>query len=122
MNENEKITEIPEEAEEFDILDVLLDEDNDDAIDLVDCDGQRIAFEQIAVVPYDDKIYCLLRPIDHVEGVAEDECIVFYVVEEEGKKPVLAIEEDLDKMNAVYNEYVKLAEEEGIGQDEDEKK
>lgn len=35
--------------------------------------GRNIAFEQIAVIPYDEKVYCILKPIDEIENVDEED-------------------------------------------------
>ena len=51
------------QAEKLDILDVLLDENNKEPIVLVDGEGKKLSFEQIAVIPYNDKVYCVLKPI-----------------------------------------------------------
>lgn len=92
------------------IIDILLDEKNKDPIVLVDNDRQKIAFEQIAVIPYDSKLYCVLKPIDHIDGVAEDEAIVFYVDEgeNENSEPTLRVETDEIKSMQVFLEYYDL--------------
>lgn len=94
----------------MDILDVLLDEENCSPIALCDENHRTINFEQVAVIPYKDKIYCILKPLDHIDGVADDEAIVFYV-DESGKKAELRIE--LNQMDAmhVFEEYYDLLEE-----------
>lgn len=94
----------------MDILDVLLDEENCAPITLCDEDHRAINFEQVAVIPYKDKIYCILKPLDCIDGVADDEAIVFYV-DESGEKNELRAE--LNQMDAmcVFEEYYDLLEE-----------
>lgn len=101
-----------EEFEREDIIDVLLDDENRDPIVLVDGSGKKIAFEQIAVIPYDEKLYCVLKPIDHIDHVSDDEAIVFFVDEKEGKEPVFMVETDEFKAMAVFEEYYNLLDEE----------
>lgn len=101
-----------EEFEREDIIDVLLDEENKDPIVLVDGGGKKIAFEQIAVIPYDEKLYCILKPIDHIDNVSDDEAIVFYVDEKEGKEPTLMVETDELKAMDVFEEYYNMLDEE----------
>ncbi len=102
------------EADNMTILDVLLDQDNREPIVLVDEKGKRISFEQIAVIPYNNKIYCVLKPIDQIENIQDDEAIVFYVDEREGREPVLMVETDEKTAISVFDEYYNLldAEEE----------
>lgn len=94
----------------MDILDILLDEENCSPIALCDDNHRAINFEQVAVIPYKDKIYCILKPLDHIDGVADDETIVFYV-DESGEKNELRAE--MNKMDAmcVFEEYYDLLEE-----------
>lgn len=93
------------------VLDVLLDDDNCEPIVLRDDTGKMIAFEQIAVITYNETIYCLLKPCDDMKGIADDEAIVFYVVEQDGKEPCLMVEADMEKAHAVYNIYRQMMEE-----------
>lgn len=72
--------------------------------------GRNIAFEQIAVIPYDEKVYCILKPIDEIENVGEDEAVVFYV-DESGAEPTLLVETDEKKALTVFNKYYDLLEE-----------
>ena len=45
------------EKEEMDVLDILLDEENDDPISLFDENDNEIKFEQVAIIPENEKIY-----------------------------------------------------------------
>ncbi len=96
------------------IIDILLDEENRDPIVLTDDKGRKLAFEQVAIIPYDEKLYCVLKPIDHIEGIAEDEALVFYVDEGENEddEPVLRIENDELKSIDVFMKYYDLLDEE----------
>ena len=113
---------VQEREENLDIVDVLLDEDNKDPIILVDGNGKKITFEQIAVIPFNDKLYCVLKPVDKIDGVADDEAIVFYVQEEAGKAPVLMVETDEKVAMDVFDEYYNLLDEQSTAQKKDAKK
>ena len=43
-------------------LDALLDENNNDNIVLYAEDDEATEFEQVAVIPMEDALYCILRP------------------------------------------------------------
>ena len=111
----QKIEEISKKVKEEEmkqtIVDVLLDEDNKEPIVLIDGSGKKLSFEQIAVIPFNDKLYCVLKPIDKLDNVADDEAIVFYVQEEEGKEPVLMVETDEKVAIDVFEEYYNLLDE-----------
>lgn len=108
----EEVSKQVEQEEEYrDIIDILLDEDNKEPIVLVDQNGRKLSFEQIAVIPHNDKIYCVLKPIDKIENVQDDEAIVFYVDEKEGQEPALMVETDEKVAMDVFEEYYNLLDE-----------
>lgn len=89
---------------ETSILDILLDEDNKDNITLVDEKGAPYEFEQVAIIPDEGKLYCILHPVTKVEGVADDEAIVFNISEE----GVISVVEDEKTMLKVFDKYYEL--------------
>lgn len=108
----EEVSKQVEQEEEYrDIIDILLDEENKEPIVLVDQNGRKLSFEQIAVIPHNDKIYCVLKPIDKIENVQDDEAIVFYVDEKEGQEPALMVETDEKVAMDVFEEYYNLLDE-----------
>ena len=106
---------VAKEEKPLDLLDVLLDKDNKEPIVLMDEKGRQIAFEQVAIIPYDIKeerfLYCVLKPIDQVDGVAEDEAIVFVVDQDKTGNTILRVEEDEERAIAVFDKYYDLLEE-----------
>ena len=101
-------------AEEFlSPIDMLLDENNTENIKLYNEENQEIEFEQIALVPIENKTYAILRPIVEMEGIAEDEALVF-VIDEIDDEDCLVIVEDDNIIDAVFEEYYKMLKEEGV--------
>ena len=94
-------------------IEKLFDAENQDPIIMVDEDGNEVEFDQIAILPYEGKIYALLQPITPIEGVGEDEAIVFVIEEEDGVAN-LAVEEDLDTIDAVFELYESLVADEDL--------
>lgn len=99
--------------EEVDILDVLLDEDNEDPITLYDENNKAYKFDQVAVIPLDDNLYAILKPVDELEGVADDEAIVFSVNEQDSGETSLVVEIDESIAMRVFEEYYKLLDAQG---------
>ena len=93
------------------ILDVLLDEDNEDPIILYGQDGKNYNFDQVAVIPMDDKLYAILKPLDKWPGVADDEAIVFRINENPTGETTLDVETDEPTAVRVFDEYYRLADE-----------
>lgn len=104
-----------EELKPVDIIDVLLDQDNKEPIVLMDEKGKQLTFEQVAVIPYEvrkeKRLYAVLKPIDKIEGIGEDEAIVFYVDTDEEGNSLIKVEEDEEVAIAVFDKYYDLLEE-----------
>lgn len=99
------------DQEAVNILDVLLDENNDKPITLYDENEKAVRFDQVAIIPLDEQLYAILKPIDEMEGVADDEAIVFLVEEDEDGDAELVVESDEAKAMKVFDEYYKLLDE-----------
>lgn len=95
----------------MDILDILLDRDNREPVTLADERGRAITFEQVAVIPYNGKIYCVLKPIDCIDGVADDEAIVFRVDENEDGYNIICLERNESIALTIFERYYDLLEE-----------
>lgn len=110
-----KKTNTPKIEEHEDLLDVLLDKDNRDPITLMDDNGKTMDFEQVCVIPYDvkendRKLYVVLKPIAHIDGVADDEAIVFRAETDNRDNTFLVLEEDESVVIDVFNIYYDLLE------------
>ena len=100
-----------EEVKDVNILDILLDEDNDDPITLFDENDKAVRFDQVAIITIKKKLYAILKPIDDMEGVEDDEAIVFLIEETEDGDAELVIETDEPTAIKVFDEYYKLLDE-----------
>jgi hypothetical protein len=97
--------------EEKNIFDILLDKDNNDVLTLYGDDNEPHEFEQIAVIPYEESIYAILRPMVLFEGMEDDEALVFEITEEE----LIELVTDDDIIDAVFDIYNEMIEEEDGG-------
>ncbi len=101
-----------EEIVKVDLLDVLLDENNTAPIYMHDEKGKQLKFEQVAVIPYgEEDLYCILKPITKIPGIADDEAIVFKVEEDDKGEAVLRVEEKEEIAIAIFDQYYNLLEE-----------
>lgn len=89
-------------------VDRIFDENNNENIFIKDNDGRDIEFEQLAVVDFEESYYAVLQPVTPMEGVGEDEVLIFKIDEE---KDCLVYEEDERVMEGVYNEFMEMLEE-----------
>ena len=95
----------------------LLDPENSDPIVLFDENEKPVSFEQIALIPYQEKLYAILKPIEKMDGVADDEAIVFSFEEDDSNEDQLLVVEEndavIDEVFAIYN---KLLDEQGTAE------
>lgn len=94
-------------------IDMLFDENNTDNIVLFDEEGREVEFEQIAIIPLDEKNYAILRPLDEEEPLEEDEAVVFSI-EELDEEEVLIPERNNATIDKVFDKYYELLKEQGI--------
>ncbi|MBR2336987.1 MAG: DUF1292 domain-containing protein [Clostridia bacterium] len=92
-------------------IDKLFDEENTEPIYLYDDNDKEIAFEQIAVIPKGDEIFAILKPIEPMDGVEEDEALVFVIGEDENGEEMMELLDDEDEVDEIFGLYYKLLEE-----------
>lgn len=89
---------------------------DDEIIELVDEDGKTVQFYHVATIDYKEEWYVFFTPAEEIEEVSEEEVVIFKLgVDEEGKDIFLPVEDEA-LLQAVYDEYVKLMEEEEEGE------
>ncbi len=89
----------------------LLDENDLGTITLFDENDKEVEFEQIAIIPYNEEVYAILKPVEPMEGVADDEAIVFLLDADEESDEILSVVEDDKIIDAVFDAYYKLLDE-----------
>lgn len=97
--------------EEMDIIDMLLDEDNDESITLFDETGEPFSFEQVAVIPKDDILYAILKPLQHVDGLSDEDMLIFKIFETDDGEADMEMVTDDAEAEAVFEELNSLMEE-----------
>ena len=91
-------------------IDALYDENNNDIIQLYAEDGKLINFEQIAIIPINERVYVILKPVQPLEGVGEDEGLVFEIATNEDGAEYLKLVVDMAIIDAVFDIYDELVE------------
>ena len=98
--------------------DELVEDENDDIITLVTPDGEEIEFQEIAGIAHGGDFYAIVQPVVLLEGMSEDEALVFKVTRNENGEDQFTIELDDEIITAVFNEYYKLLD--NLNNDEEE--
>lgn len=86
-------------------------QENDDIVTLLSATGEEIDFVEIAGIAYKGHFYAILQPVQLLDGMDEDEALVFEVsrTEEGGDRFDIVLDDDI--IDAVFAEYGKLYEE-----------
>ena len=82
--------------------------DNDFTVTLVTDQGEEVDFDVIASITLDEKLYFIMQPVELLEDMTEEDCLVFEVTpvnDEEDKFDIVTDEKIID---AVFAEYDKL--------------
>ena len=112
MAEDEKLNdaELPESMEH-------MEEDDDDIVTLLSADGEEIDFVEIAGIAYKGSFYAILQPVELLDGMDDDEALVFKVTRGKDGEDKFEIELDDTVIDAVFAEYNKLLDEAEAGED-----
>ena len=91
--------------------DLIVDEDQE-IVTIVDEKGKDHPFEVVLHVPYEEKHYVILHPLDEYPGLDEDTCAIFELITQEGSDTATLIPEtDDDILDTIYALYVEWATE-----------
>ena len=107
---------LPEKYEPSDFLLKLIDPKNTDPIKLVDQNDEEVYFEQVAVLPWNDKLFAILKPEDGaIDGVEDDEAFVFSVEydAELGTDLLVRVTDDTD-VEILFQMYYDLLADQGV--------
>lgn len=104
--------------EEKDPIEAILDPQNTENIILYDENDKPTEFEQIALIPLNNSVYVILKPVEKMEDVDDDEAIVFELVDDAENGDVLNIVMEEEVAKQVFEEYKKMIE----AEDEDKDK
>lgn len=81
---------------------------DDDTITLLSANGEEIEFVEIAGIAYKGNFYAILQPVILLEGMDDDEALVFKVSRDENGNDKFEIELDDEIIDAVFEEYNRL--------------
>ena len=105
MSENEDLKkELPESIDH-------MENDEDDIVTLMSAEGEEIDFVEVAGIAYQNNFYAILQPVELLEGMEEDEALVFKVTKGKDGEDKFEIELDDTIIDAVFEEYNRLLDE-----------
>ena len=96
-------------AKEVNPIEKILTPANSENVILYNDKNEPMEFEQIALIPYEKNLYCILRPLE-LKGIDQDEAVVF-LIQEENDNVWLDVVEDDETVDEIFDIYYKLYEE-----------
>ena len=81
---------------------------DDDIVTLLSATGEEVDFVEIAGIAHKGNFYAILQPVELLEGMADDEALVFKVSRTEDGEDKFEIELDDEIIDAVFAEYNRL--------------
>ena len=86
-------------------------QDDDSIITLTSASGEEIDFVEIAGIALRGNSYVILQPVELLEGMGEDEALVFKAYQSRDGEDHFDIELDDEIINEVFEEYYRLLDE-----------
>ena len=86
-------------------------QDEDSIVTLTSADGEEVDFVEIAGIALRGNFYVILQPVELLEGMGEDEALVFKVSQDRNGEEHFNIELDEEIIGQVFDEYYRLLDE-----------
>lgn len=85
---------------------------DDGIVELTMDDGKKLKFYFVGTIEYKGKSYSAFEPAEEIEGLSEDDLVIFELVEGEGETCDLLPVEDDALLDEVFEEFCKILDEE----------
>lgn len=94
-------------------IEKILTPTNSDNVILYNEKNEPMEFEQIALIPYEENLYCILHPVNLIDGIEQDEAIAFLINEDEDNIWLDIVDEEktIDKIFDIYYDLLEGAQE-----------
>lgn len=87
-----------------------MDMERENIVELVDEDGQEIAFEHLMTLEHEGRAYICLVPVEPMDDVEEDELVIMRIETDEEGNDFYATIDDEAELDAVFEKYLEIAE------------
>ena len=84
---------------------------DEDIVELTADDGKKLKFYFVGTIEYQGKNYSAFEPAEEIEGLTEDDLVIFELTGDEENTELLPIEDEA-VLDAVFEEFCKALDEE----------
>lgn len=92
----------------------------DDIVELTTEDGKKLKFYFVGTIEYQGKLYSAFEPAEQIDGIEDDDLIIFELSGDDEETADLLPVEDEAVLDAVFEEFCKALDEADALEDEEE--
>ena len=91
--------------------------EDDDIVELTTDDGKKLKFYFVGTIEHKGKIYSAFEPAEQMEGIEDDDLIIFELSGDDEETADLLPVEDEALLDEVFEEFCKALEEDELAED-----
>lgn len=89
----------------------------EDIVELTTDDGNKLKFYFVGTIEYKGKAYSAFEPAEEIEGISEDDLVIFELSGDDEETAELLPVEDEALLDEVFEEFCKALEEEELAEE-----
>ena len=89
----------------------------DEIVELTTDDGKKLKFFFVGTIEYNGKNYSAFEPAEEIEGISEDDLVIFELSGDDEKTADLLPIEDEALLDAVFEEFCRVLEEDELAEE-----
>ena len=93
------------------------DDCNDDIVELTADDGRKLKFYFVGTIEYKGKNYSAFEPAEQIDGIDDDDLIIFELSGDDEETADLLPIEDEGLLNEVFEEFCRVLEEDELAEE-----
>lgn len=91
--------------------------DEEDIVELTTDDGKKLKFYFVGTIEYQGKNYSAFEPAEEMDGIEEDDLIIFELSGDDEETAELLPIEDEKLLDAVFEEFCRVLEEDELAEE-----
>lgn len=92
-------------------------EEFDDIVELTTDDGKKLKFYFVGTIEYKGKAYSAFEPAEQIEGIEDDDLVIFELSGDDDETAELLPVEDEALLDEVFEEFCRVLEEDELAEE-----
>lgn len=92
----------------------------DQIVELTTDDGKKLKFYFVGTIEYKGKNYSAFEPAEHIDGIEDDDLVIFELAGDDEETADLLPVEDEALLDEVFEEFCRLLEEDELAEEAEE--